>query len=240
MAVKLDILAVGVHPDDVEISAAGTLIKHIEEGKKAGVLHLTSGELGTRGSGKLRLEESKKSAKIMGVHALDNLLFADGFFRNDKEHQLKVIERIRHYRPEIVLCNAIADRHPDHGRASRLLSDSCFYSGLTKIKTKFDGKVQEAWRPLAVYHYIQDRHMKPSFVVNISAYMERKMQAIKAYASQFYDASSNEPSTYISSPEFLNSIVNRNAECGRIIGVKYAEAFVAERFFGVNSLFELI
>jgi bacillithiol biosynthesis deacetylase BshB1 len=237
---KLDLLAIGVHPDDVEISAGGTVIRHVQLGKKVGVLHLTKGELGTRGSAAIRLKEAAASATLMGVAVNDNLGMADGFFRNDKEHQLKIIQRIRLYRPAVVICNALYDRHPDHGRSSSLVSEACFYAGLAKIKTLDKGKPQEAWRPLAVYHYIQDRQMKPDLVVDISGQMDMKMAAIKAYRSQFFDPSSKAPATYISTPEFLESIRNRNAEWGRIIGVKHAEGFMAERYPGVSSLFDLI
>ncbi|HEY6162066.1 MAG TPA: bacillithiol biosynthesis deacetylase BshB1 [Bacteroidia bacterium] len=237
---KLDILAVGVHPDDVEISAGGTVIRHVLERKKVGVLHLTKGELGTRGSAAIRMKEAAAAAAIMGVEIHDNMTFRDGFFENDEKHRLKLIEKIRLYRPDVVLCNALHDRHPDHGRASQLVSESCFYSGLARIKTKYQGKGQAAWRPKAVYHYIQDRSMQPSFVVDISDQMEKKMKAIQAYRSQFFDPSSKEPQTYISTPEFLDSIRNRCAEYGRIIGVRYAEAFVAERIFGISSLSDLI
>ena len=237
---KLDLLAIGVHPDDVEISAGGTVIKHVQLGKKVGVLHLTKGELGTRGSAAIRMKEAAASAKIMEVAVLDNLGMADGFFRNDKEHQLKLIQKIRLYRPSVVICNALFDRHPDHGRSSALVSEACFYAGLARIKTMDKGKQQEAWRPLAVYHYIQDRQMKPDLVVDISEQMKSKMKAIKAYHSQFFNPASKAPPTYISTPEFLDSILNRNAEWGRIIGVKYAEGFMVERYPGVHSLFDLI
>ena len=241
MSVKLDLLAIGVHPDDVEISCGGTVIKHVALGKKVGVLHLTRGELGTRGSASIRSKEAIASAKIMGVTLLENLKFADGFFQNDKDHQLKLIQQIRNYQPEIVICNTLSDRHPDHGKAASLISHACFYSGLSKIITSdADGKKQAAWRPKAVYHYIQDRSLKPSFVVDTSAYHSKKMKAIKAYASQFHDPKSKEKNTYISTPEFLQSISNRNAEFGRIIGVKYAEGFISERYVGVNSLFDLL
>ena len=240
MSIKLDLLAIGVHPDDVEISCGGTVIKHAALGKKVGVLHLTGGELGTRGTEKIRLKEAAASAKIMGVTLLDNLQFADVFFNNDKIHQLKLIQRIREYQPDVVICNAVSDRHPDHGKASTLITTACFYSGLSKILTTgADGKRQLAWRPKAVYHYIQDRFMDPDFVVDTSAYHSKKMKAIKAYTSQFYDPRSKEKDTYISSPEFLQSIVSRNAELGRIIGVKFAEGFIAERYPGVDSLFDL-
>jgi bacillithiol biosynthesis deacetylase BshB1 len=237
---KVDILAIGVHPDDVELSCGGTLLKHVAAGKKAGILHLTKGELGTRGSADLRMKEARKAADLLGVSILDNAGMADAFFANDKERQLALIEKIRQYQPEIVLCNALNDRHPDHGRAARLIADSCFYAGLVKIVTTGNGNEQQPWRPRAVYHYIQDRSMRPDFVVDITGFFDKKMEAMKAYSSQFFDPSSPEPHTYISTPQFLDSIKHRCAEFGRIIGVEYAEGFCTERFIGVKDLFSLI
>lgn len=236
---KLDILAFGAHPDDVELSCAGILLRHIDQGKKAGIVDLTSGELGTRGSGPLRLEEAAEAARILGVSVRDNLMMADGFFRNDKEHQLKIIQKIRQYRPEIVLANAPQDRHPDHGRGAELVAEACFYAGLRRIETELDGKPQEAWRPKAVYHYIQFMTLEPTFAVDITPYIEKKMEAIRAFRSQFYDPNSKEPSTVISSPEYMDHIYHRAAETGRIIGVKYAEGLIAKRFPGVDDLFGL-
>lgn len=237
---KLDILAFGAHPDDVELSCSGTLLKHIQMDKKAGIVDLTEGELGTRGSRELRIEESLNAAKILGVHVRENLKMDDGFFRNNKEHQLKIIQVIRKYQPEIVLANAVHDRHPDHGRASQLISEACFLSGLRKIETSVDGKTQNAWRPKAVYHYIQHNNLQPSFVVDISNFMETKMKSIKAYQSQFYNPESNEPNTILTSPEYLEHIYQRAADMGRIVGVRYAEGYVAERYIGVNNLFDLM
>ena len=237
---KLDILAFAAHPDDVELSCAGILMKHIDMGRKAGIVDLTVGELGTRGSGPLRLEEAADAAKILGVDVRDNLGMADGFFRNDKEHQLKIIQKIRQYQPEIILCNAPTDRHPDHGRAAQLVVESCFYAGLRRIETTHDGKPQAAWRPKSVYHYIQFNNLEPSFAVDITPYMERKMDAIKAFKSQFYDPNSTEPSTVISSPEYMDHLYHRAAETGRIIGVKYAEGLIAVRYPGVSDLFGLL
>lgn len=237
---KLDILAFGAHPDDVELSCSGTLLKHIQLGKKAGIVDLTEGELGTRGSREIRIKEAEHAAKILGVHARENLKMADGFFQNDKEHQLKVIQMIRKYRPEIVLANAIHDRHPDHGRASQLVSEACFLSGLRKIETSIEGKIQDVWRPKAVYHYIQFTEHRPSFLVDVSNCMETKMESIKAYQSQFYNPESGEPETILTSPEFLEHLYQKAAEHGRMIGVKYAEGYVAERYVGVGNLFDLI
>ena len=237
---KLDILAFGAHPDDVELSCAGTLLKHINFGKNAGIVDLTEGELGTRGNAELRLAEASRAAKILGVAVRDNLKMADGFFLNDKKHQLEIIHKIRQYQPEIVLVNALTDRHPDHGRASQLVSEACFYSGLQKVHSSFNGQSQNPWRPTAVYHYIQDRYMKPDFVVDISEVIEKKMEAIKAFKSQFYDSDSLDPESPISSPEFLDFVKSRMQDFGRTIGVQYAEGFVAERYMGVKNLFDLV
>ena len=231
---KLDILAFGAHPDDVELCCSGTLLKHISQGKKVGIIDLTRGELGTRGSAAIRDKEAAVAAKILGIAVRENLNFADGFFLNDKQHQLEVIKKIRKYQPEIIIANAIRDRHPDHGRSAQLISDSCFLSGLVKIDTN-----QKVWRPKAVYNYIQDRYIKPDFVIDISDFIDKKMQAIKAYRSQFYDPKSKEPQTYISSPEFLEMLNARAIEMGKVIRVKYAEGFTAERVVGVKDLFDL-
>lgn len=237
---KLDILAFGVHPDDVELSCAGILMKHIDMGKAAGIVDLTAGELGTRGSGPLRLREAADAAKILGVEVRDNLGMADGFFSNDKEHQLKIIRKLRQYRPDVVICNAPTDRHPDHGRAGQLVAESCFYSGLRRIETELNGEPQECWRPRAVYHYIQFNNLIPTFAVDVTPYMERKLEAIKAFKSQFYDPSSTEPLTVIATPEYLEHIYHRASETGRIIGVRYAEGLIAARYPGVNNLFDLL
>lgn len=237
---KTDVLAFGAHPDDVEISAAGTLLAHLFLGKVAGIIDLTLGELGTRGTPELRKAESDEAAKILGVHYRENLEMKDGFFNNDAPGQMEIIKRIRKYQPEIVLCNAVEDRHPDHGRASRLVSDACFLSGLSKIETQYEGALQIAWRPKAIYHYTQDRYIKPNLLVDISAFMQKKEEALRAYSSQFYNSNSKEPETYISTPEFFQSIRHRNAEFGRQINVKYAEPFTVERFIGVKNLFDLL
>jgi bacillithiol biosynthesis deacetylase BshB1 len=230
---KLDILAFGAHPDDVELSCSGTILKNISLGKKAGIVDLTRGELGTRGSAAIRSKESAQAAKILGVSFRENLKMADGFFQNDKKHQLAIIKKIRQYKPDVVLANAIEDRHPDHGRAAKLVADACFLSGLRKIETKLNGKKQEAWRPKAVYHYIQYRNLKPDFAVDISSLMEKKMEAVKAFNSQFYKPGSKEPATLISSAEFLKHIYSRAGEYGKIINVQYAEGFnVMEEYKG--------
>lgn len=237
---KVDILAIGVHPDDVELSCSGTLLKHIADGKSVGILDLTLGELGTRGNAKIRTKEAMQAAKIMGVKFRDQMNLSDGFFANDEKTQKKIIEKIRLYKPEIVLCNAINDRHPDHGRAAKLVADSCFYSGLIKISTAHKGKKQDCWRPKAVYHYIQDNFIHPDFVVDITDYVDKKMKAIMAFSSQFYNPKSKEPVTPISTPEFLEAIKAKNVIWGRAIGVRYAEGFTVNRYPGINSLFDLI
>ncbi len=237
---KLDILAIGVHPDDIELSCAGTLLKHIAMGKKVGILDLSAGELGTRGSGDLRLQEAGEAAKILGISVRNNLGMADGFFINDREHQLEIIKKIREYQPEIVLCNAIEDRHPDHARASQLISEACFYSGLRKIGTKMNDEIQAAWRPKAVYHYIQDRHLKADFVVDVTEFVDKKMESIKAYSSQFYNPDSKEPVTPIAVKNFLEVVTAKMALFGRDAGYTYAEGFTVERTIGVTNLFDLI
>lgn len=236
---KLDILAIGVHPDDVELSATGTLIKAIQQGKKVGILDLTEGELGTRGSAELRLIEAQNSAKIQGVHVRENLGMADGFFLNDEAHQRRIIQIIRKYQPEVILSNAPSDRHPDHGRASKLISDACFYSGLRKVETTLEGVPQIAWRPKSIYNYIQDRYLDPDFVVDITPFLEQKLEAIMAFSSQFYDPNSKEPESPISSQSFIHHIKGRWSNFGRLINVEYAEGFLAERPFGVEDITQL-
>lgn len=236
---KLDILAIGVHPDDVELSCAGTLLKHIALGKTAGILDLTRGELGTRGSAELRTREANASAKILGLSVREQLTMPDGFFENNEAYQREIIKMIRKYQPEIVLCNAVSDRHPDHGRAAKLAADACFYSGLVKIETELDGAKQAAWRPKAVYHYIQDHYLKPDFVVDITAHFETKMESIMAFSSQFFDPNSKEPETPISSKNFRDYVVAKHAIMGRSINVEYAEGFTVSRAIGVKNLFDL-
>lgn len=238
---KIDILAIGVHPDDIELCAAGTILKHLELGYRVALCDLTQGELGTRGSGPLRLVEAENAKNILGIEYRENLGMADGFFQQNEENTRKIIEVIRKHQPEIVLANAISDRHPDHGRASKLISDACFYSGLPKIQTITSaGEQQAAWRPKAVYHYIQDRNLKADFVVDITPYMEQKLATILAYSSQFYISDKGEPETPISSKSFIEFIKAKNRAYGREIGVDFAEGFTVERNIGVQNLFDLI
>jgi bacillithiol biosynthesis deacetylase BshB1 len=239
---KLDILVFGSHPDDAELGAGATIAKAVHQGKKVGIIDLTRGELGTRGTADIRDQEAEEAAKILGVLFRSNLEFADGFFTNDKTHQLEVIKMIRKYKPEIVLCNAVEDRHIDHAKGSKLVSDSCFLSGLVKIDTKFEGddQWQEPWRPKQVYHFIQWKNLNPDFVVDVTGYIETKIAAIMAYRSQFYDPRSKEPETPISSKNFIDSVTYRARDLGRIVGVAYAEGFTTERVVAVDSLDQLI
>lgn len=236
---KLDILAFGAHPDDIELGCSGTIAKEISLGKKVGIIDLTRGELGTRGSVEIRNAEAQQAASILGISVRENLDMRDGFFVNDEQHQLKVIEMIRKYQPEIVLCNAVDDRHIDHGKGSKLVSDACFLSGLRQIKTELLGIAQEAWRPKVVYHYIQWKNLEPDFVVDITAFMDIKMDSILAYGSQFYNPDTNEPESPITSKNFLDSVKYRAQDLGRIIGSGYAEGFTVERYLAVNSLSDL-
>lgn len=236
---KLDILAIGVHPDDVELCASGTLMMEKLKGKKVGVVDLTRGELGTRGTAELRMIESARAAKVLDLDVRENLGMADGFFTIDEEHQRKIISALRKFRPEIVLTNPLEDRHPDHGRAGKLVAESCFLSGLRKIETLDDeGSPQEQWRPKYVFHFVQDRYYTPSFVYDISPVFDRKIEAIQAYSSQFFSTEykENEPQTYISTAGFLNSIIGRLQMFGKMIGVPYAEGFISEKMIGVDSL----
>jgi bacillithiol biosynthesis deacetylase BshB1 len=237
---KLDILAFGAHPDDVELGCAGTLLGAIAEGKKVGVIDLTKGELGTRGSISQRLSEAQLASELLGLSIRENLGMADGFFINNKEHQLIIIETIRRFQPSIIFCNAPEDRHPDHGRAASLIEEAAFLSGLEKIKTSHEGIAQEAWRPTQVFHYIQSRNLTPNFVVDISKHIEKKMEAILAHSSQFYDPKSNEPDTFISSAAFLEFVKGRAKELGQQIGVQYAEGFITQKTLGINSLDAII
>ena len=236
---KLDILAFGAHPDDVELGCSGTIAKEVSLGKKVGIIDLTRGELGTRGSVAIRNEESAKASEILGVTVRENLDMRDGFFVNDEAHQLKVIQAIRKYQPDVVLCNAITDRHIDHGKGSKLVSDACFLSGLIQLKTELNGEAQQAWRPKVVYHYIQWQTIEPDFAVDITGYMDKKMESVLAYTSQFYDPKSNEPDTPIASKNFLDSIRYRAQDLGRLVGVEYAEGFTTERLVTVNSIGDL-
>ena len=237
---KLDVMAIGAHPDDVELSCAGVLLVEKKNGKKTGIIDLTQGELGTRGTAETRRQEAADAAKILAVDVRENLGLRDGFFQNTEADQLKVIEAIRKYRPEVILCNAPEDRHPDHGRSAKLVSDACFLSGLRKVETTVDGKPQEAWRPKYVLHYIQDRFLQPDFVIDISDVMETKLESIKAYGTQFHNPGVSGPQTYISTPDFLESIIYRSKMMGKMIGVKYAEGFISEKMIGLSSLDVLI
>ncbi len=237
---KLDILAFGAHPDDVELGCGGTLLGAIAEGKKVGVIDLTKGELGTRGTTSQRLKEAQLASEVMGLTIRENLGMADGFFLNDKEHQFAIIETIRRFQPTIIFCNAPEDRHPDHGRAASLVEEASFLSGLSKIKTTHNGVEQEAWRPTQVFHYIQSRSLTPNFVVDISAHMEKKMESILAHSSQFYDPNSNEPETFISGTAFLEFVKGRAKELGQQIGVQYAEGFITKKLLGIGSLDAII
>ena len=239
---KLDILVFGAHPDDAELGAGGTIAKEIARGKKVGIIDLTRGELGTRGTAEIRDQEAEKAAEILGLAVRVNMEFKDGFFRNDTEHQMALIRQIRRFQPDIVLCNAIEDRHIDHARGSSLVSDACFLSGLVKIDTRLEGdeQWQDPWRPKQVYHYIQWKNLPVDFAVDISGYIEKKLEAIQAYSSQFYDPKSDEPETPISSKNFTESVSYRARDLGRLIGVEFAEGFTAERPVAVSSLQDLI
>ncbi|MEI8060152.1 MAG: bacillithiol biosynthesis deacetylase BshB1 [Ferruginibacter sp.] len=238
---KLDILAFGVHPDDVELSCAGVLLTEKLNGKKTGIIDLTQGELGTRGTAITRKLEAEIAAKILKVDIRENLAMADGFFQNDEAHQKQVINCIRQYKPEIIFCNAPTDRHPDHGRSAKLESEAAFLSGLKKIETFFNGEAQEAWRPKYVFNYIQDKFLQPDFVIDITPVFEEKLEAIKAYGTQFHAQNTNgnneckEPQTYISTPDFLESVIYRHKWYGKLIGVKYAEGFISEKMIGFSN-----
>ncbi|GGB87856.1 bacillithiol biosynthesis deacetylase BshB1 [Dyadobacter sediminis] len=237
---KLDILAITAHPDDVELCCAGTLLAQIALGKKVGIVDLTRGELGTRGTPEGRLQEAQDAAKILNVHVRDNVGLADGFFANNEAHQKAIIPFIRKYQPDIVITNAIDDRHPDHGRGGKLVSDSCFYSGLRMVKT-FDeqGNEQEAWRPKQVFHTVQDRYISPDFIVDITAFHDQKLEAIRAFKSQFHVpeyTGEGEPESYISSPEFFEFVIARAKEMGHAIGVTFGEGFTTARKLGVRDL----
>jgi bacillithiol biosynthesis deacetylase BshB1 len=237
---KLDILAFGAHPDDVELSCSGTIAKEIAHGKKVGIIDLTRGELGTRGTPEIRDQEAANASQILGVTIRENLNFKDGFFVNDAIHQMEIIKKIRQYQPEIVLCNAIKDRHIDHAKGSNLVSDACFLAGLQKIETQYNGENQKPWRPKVVYHYIQWLEIEPDVVVDISEFIDVKIKSVLSYQSQFYDPNSKEPETPITSKNFLDSVKYRSENLGRIIGVAHAEGFTTERYLGVNLLSELI
>lgn len=232
---KCDVLAIGAHPDDIELGCGGTIIKLISEGKKVGIIDLTEGELGTRGTRETRYEEAAKAAEILGVSERENLGFRDGFLNNSEDYQLKIVEKIRKYRPEIVFANAIDDRHPDHAKAAKLVSDACFLSGLRKIET-FDGdKLQEVWRPKHIFHYIQWKHIVPDFVIDITGFLDKKIEACLAYKTQFYDPNSKEPVTPIATKDFLDSLTYRAQDLGRLSGVSFAEGFTTEKLLAFKN-----
>lgn len=238
---KLDILAIGSHPDDVELGCSGTLIAEIQRGKKAGIIDLTQGELGTRGTIETRYAEAADAARVIGLSVRENLKMRDGFFRNDEEHQLQVVKILRKYKPEIVIGNILEDRHPDHGRGGWLVYDACFFSGLRQVKTvDDDGQEQERWRPKMLLHYIQDRFYEPDVIIDVSHVWEQRMEAVKAYRTQFLPNGSSDPQTYISSPEFVESLTARARLLGKRIGVKYAEGFVSKKSIGIKSLDALV
>lgn len=238
---KLDILVMAAHPDDAEMSCAGTMAIAIEKGRKVGIVDFTRGELGTRGTPEIRAAEAKAASEILSISVRENLDFRDGFFKNDEEHQMKLIKTIRRYQPDIVLANAVEDRHPDHGKGAAIAVDACFLSGLRMIRTfEDDGTEQPAWRPKFLYHYIQDRYIKPDLVVDITKYWDLKEASIRAYKSQFYNPNSDEPESYLTSPEFLAFLKARSQEMGHSIGARYGEGFTKTKMLGVKDLFDLI
>jgi bacillithiol biosynthesis deacetylase BshB1 len=240
MSIQLDVLAFAAHPDDVELAAGGTIAKMVKQGKRVGIIDLTRGQLGSRGTPDDRDSEAASSAGILGIAVRENLGMQDGFFQNDRSHQELIIQKIRQYRPDVVLANAPEDRHPDHGRAATLVSEAAFYSGLRKIDTQLNGESQSHWRPRVVYHYIQDWYLKPDIVVDISDEFETRVRAIKAFKTQFYDPNSKEPQTPISSREFIDFLEGRAREFGRTIGVEFGEGFIAQRTPGVKDLCQLL
>jgi len=238
--IKLDILVLAVHPDDAELGCGGTILKHVALGKKVGVVDLTRGELGTRGTMEIREQEAIAASKILGLTLRENLGLPDGFFQNTREYQLKIIEAIRKYQPDIIITNAHYDRHPDHGRASELVEAAVFLSGLRKIETHSDGTLQGAWRPNMLLHFIQDRYIEPDIVIDVTEYWDKKIESVLAFKSQFFNPEwQNEPQTYISSPEFIKVIEGRGVEFGKSIQVKYAEGFTSKKILGVDNLFDL-
>lgn len=238
---KLDLLFIAAHPDDVELGAAGTILKHKALGKKVGIVDLTRGELGTRGTAEIRDQEAAAAANILGIDARENIAIRDGFFKNDEEHQLKVIQIIRKYQPEIIITNAYHDRHPDHGRACDLVTESCFLAGLPKVETAIEDESQQAHRPRLLLHFIQDTYIKPDIVIDITPYQDKKIEAIQAYKTQFFvkGVNLNEPQTYISNPDFLEVIIGRSREFGKSIQVPFAEGFLSKKILGVENLFDL-
>ncbi|MCL1662697.1 bacillithiol biosynthesis deacetylase BshB1 [Elizabethkingia ursingii] len=235
MVKKVDILAIGAHPDDVELSCSGTLAKLISEGKKVAIVDLTQGELGTRGTSEIRHQEATEAARILGVEYRENLKLKDGFLVNSEEYQLRIVEAIRKYQPEIVLCNAVDDRHPDHAKGAKLVSDACFLSGLRRIETSIDGRDQAAWRPKHVFHYIQWKDLQPDFVVDITGFLDKKIECCSAYSSQFYDPNSKEPVTPIATKDFYESITYRAQNLGRQSGVEFAEGFNTAKLIALKN-----
>lgn len=234
---KLDILVIAAHPDDAELGCGGTLAKHVALGHRVGVVDLTRGELGTRGTPATRDAEAEAASQILGLSVRENLNLPDGFFRNDRDHQLAVVAAIRKFRPTIVLANAPADRHPDHGRAAQLVFDACFLAGLPKVATPYGDAAP--WRPASIYHFIQSSYLQPDFILDISGFWETKLAAIKAFKTQFYDPASAEPATFISTPGFLKALEARAIEFGHSIGVEYGEGFIRRQALGLRSLFDL-
>jgi bacillithiol biosynthesis deacetylase BshB1 len=236
---KLDILVIAAHPDDAELGCSGTIAAHVAKGQKVGIVDLTQGEMGTRGTPEIRLQESSEAAKILGISARENMGFKDIYFKDDEFHQHELIRIIRKYQPDIVLANAVTDRHPDHGKGASLATSACFMSGLRKIETSQEGESQDPWRPKFVYHYIQNNYIQPDFIFDISKFWDTKVASIMAFKSQFYDPGNDEPASFISSPEFLPFIESRSREFGHRIMAKYGEGFTVERFIGVDDLFDL-
>ena len=238
---KLDVMAIGSHPDDVELGCSGTLIKEINRGKKVGIIDLTQGELGTRGTIETRYQEAANAAMVMGVSVRENLKMRDGFFKNDEEHQMQLVQVFRKYQPEIVIGNILEDRHPDHGRGGWMIYDACFLSGLRQVKSLDEnGKEQEKWRPKMLLHYIQDRFYEPDVIIDVSDVWEKRMEAIRAYRTQFYDPNSKEPQSYLSNPEFMEFLAARAREYGKRIGVQYGEGFVSKKSIGLRDLSGLV
>ena len=232
---KIDVLAFGAHPDDVELGCGGTIAKLISEGKKVAIVDLTKGELGTRGTDQTRTLEAAEASDILGITARENLGMKDGFLTNSEEYQLRIVKMVRKYQPEIVFCNAIDDRHPDHAKAAKLVSDACFLSGLIKIETELEGKLQTAWRPKQVFHYIQWKNIEPDFVMDITGFLDKKIEACLAYKTQFYDPNSSEPMTPIATKDFLESLTYRAQDLGRLSGVEYAEGFTSEKLIAIKN-----
>lgn len=232
---KVDVLAIGAHPDDVEFGCGGTLLKLISEGKKVVIIDLTQGELGTRGTAETRAEEAANAAKLLGLTARENLKMKDGFLNNSEEYQMLIVQMIRKYQPDIVFCNAWEDRHPDHAKGAKLASDACFLSGLRRIETEYNGEKQASWRPKHIFHYIQWKHIKPEFVVDISDFIEKKIEVCQAYKTQLFDANSKDPITHTASENFFDSLTYRAQDLGRLSGVEYAEGFTSERLLAFKN-----